>query len=147
MYIAWLWPNIDNIIERHLSLWIPWKWFDRKPICSRDGSWRRRRRKEANLHSAEERFHPIEEINICILASIDWIDWSIDWINREVWRLIKSTVKWEINKAGSTANTNCGRVGRGGNTRFPTFQLERDRPTNRPTDGRTKALIELRVRN
>ena len=54
------------------------------------------------------------------------------------------------NKAGYTA-ISCGRVGRGGNTHFPTFQLERDRPTdqptNQPTDGRTKPLIELRVRN
>ena len=56
----------------------------------------------------------------------------------------------EKNKAGYTA-ISCGRVGRGGNTRFPIFQLERDgptdRPTNGPTDGRTKPLIELRVRN
>ena len=56
----------------------------------------------------------------------------------------------DANKAGYTA-ISCGRVGRGGNTRFPTFQLERDGPTNqptdRPTDGRTKPLIELRVRN
>ena len=54
------------------------------------------------------------------------------------------------NKAGYTA-ISCGRVGRGGNARFPTFQLERDgptdRPTDQPTDGRTKPLIELRVRN
>ena len=40
------------------------------------------------------------------------------------------------NKAGYTA-TSCGRVGRGGNARFPTFQLERDRPTDQPTDRRT----------
>ena len=46
------------------------------------------------------------------------------------------------NKAGYTA-TSCGRLGRGGNARFPTFQLECDGPT----DGRTKPLIELRVRN
>ena len=54
------------------------------------------------------------------------------------------------NQAGYTA-ISCGRVGRGGNTHFPTFQLERDgpteRPTDQPTDGRTKPLIELRVRN
>ena len=31
----------------------------------------------------------------------------------------------------------CGRVGRGGNTRFPTFQLKRDGLTNQPTDERT----------
>ena len=37
------------------------------------------------------------------------------------------------NKAGYTA-ISCGRVGRGGNTRFPTFQLERDGPTNQPTN-------------
>ena len=41
-----------------------------------------------------------------------------------------------INKAGFTA-TSCGRVGRGGNARFPTFQLERDGPTNQPTNGPT----------
>ena len=44
---------------------------------------------------------------------------------------------WRIhgyrNKAGYTA-ISCGRVGRGGNMRFPTFQLERDGPTDRPTD-------------
>ena len=37
------------------------------------------------------------------------------------------------NKAGYTS-TSWGRVGRGGNARFPTFQLERDGPTNQPTD-------------
>ena len=50
------------------------------------------------------------------------------------------------NKAGYTAAI-CGRVGRGGNARFPTFQLERDRPLDRQTDGRTKPLIEMRFRN
>ena len=52
-----------------------------------------------------------------------------------------------INKAGYTANTSRGRVGRGGITCFPTFRLECDGPTDGPTDGRTKPLIELRVRN
>ena len=52
------------------------------------------------------------------------------------------------NKAGDTANTSCGRVGRGGNARFHTFQLDHhDGPIDRRTDGRTKPLIELRVRN
>ena len=54
------------------------------------------------------------------------------------------------NKAGYTA-ISCGRVGRGGNARFPTFRLDgygpTDRRTDRRTDGRTKPLIELRVRN
>ena len=51
------------------------------------------------------------------------------------------------NKAGYTA-ISCGRVGSGGNARVPTFRLvSTDRPTDRPTDGRTKPLIELRVRN
>ena len=49
----------------------------------------------------------------------------------------------EKNKAGYTANTSCGWVGRGGNVRFPTFQL--DDPG--PTDGQTKPLKELRVCN
>ena len=60
-----------------------------------------------------------------------------------------------MNKAGYTANTSRGRVGRGGNACFPTFRLERDgptnqptnRPTNRRTDGRTKPLIESLVRD
>ena len=57
-------------------------------------------------------------------------------------------MKTKNNKAGYTANTSCGRVGRGGNARFHTFRLVfTDRPTDGPTDGRTKALIELRVRN
>ena len=50
------------------------------------------------------------------------------------------------NKAGYTA-TSCGRVGRGGNARFPTFRLDGYGRTDGPTDGRTKPLIELRVRN
>ena len=52
-----------------------------------------------------------------------------------------------LNKAGYTA-TSCGQVGRGGNGRFATFQLERDGPTNQtdqptdqPTNGRTKPLM------
>ena len=44
------------------------------------------------------------------------------------------------NKAGYTA-ISCGRVGRGGNARLPTFQLDgygrADGPTDRPTDRRT----------
>ena len=44
--------------------------------------------------------------------------------------------KLNENKAGYTA-TSCGRVGRGGNARFPTFQLGRDRPTDQRTDGPT----------
>ena len=42
--------------------------------------------------------------------------------------------KKEKNKAGYTANTSRGRVGRGGNARFHTFRLVF---TDRPTDGRT----------
>ena len=52
------------------------------------------------------------------------------------------------NKAGYTANTSCGRVGRGGNAHFHTLQLDHhDGLTDGPTDGRTKPHIELRVRN
>merc|ERR1712074_228280 len=39
------------------------------------------------------------------------------------------------NKAGYTANTSCGRVGRGGYTSFPTFQLVRYGRTDGRTDG------------
>ena len=42
-----------------------------------------------------------------------------------------------MNKAGYTANTSRGRVGRGGNACFPTFRLDHHGPTNRPTDQRT----------
>ena len=66
----------------------------------------------------------------------------------------RKKTKTKRNKAGYTA-ISCGRVGRGGNARFPTFQLKRDgwtdgptnQPTDRPTDGQTKPFIELRVRN
>ena len=50
-----------------------------------------------------------------------------------------------VNKAGYTA-TSCGRVSRGENARFSTFQLERNGPTNGRTDGH-KPLRELRVGN
>ena len=40
------------------------------------------------------------------------------------------------NKAGYTA-TSCGRVGRGGNARFPTFRLDHYGPTDGPTDGQS----------
>ena len=52
--------------------------------------------------------------------------------------------KKERNKAGYTANTSRGRVGRGGNACIPTFPLVF---TDGPTDGPTKSHIELRVRN
>ena len=39
------------------------------------------------------------------------------------------------NKAGYTANTSWGRVGRGGNARFYTFQLDHHGPTDQRTDG------------
>ena len=41
-----------------------------------------------------------------------------------------------VNKAGYTA-ISCGRVGRGGNARFPTFRLDGYGPTDRPTDGQS----------
>ena len=51
------------------------------------------------------------------------------------------------NKAGYPA-TSCGRVGRSGYARFPTFRLDHlYGPTNQRTDGRTKPLIEFHVRN
>ena len=63
-------------------------------------------------------------------------------------RTDKASSQLKKNKAGYTANTSCGRVGRGGNARFHTFRLVfTDGRTDRPTDGRTKALLELRVRN
>ena len=48
-------------------------------------------------------------------------------------RSSEATDRKNPHKAGYTA-TSCGRVGRGGNARFPTFQLEHDGPTNQPTD-------------
>ena len=50
----------------------------------------------------------------------------------------KDTFIMGKNKAGYTAKTNCGRVGRGGNARFHTFQLVlTDGPTDQRTNGRT----------
>ena len=76
------------------------------------------------------------------------------------WRHLKEENKLFLsyeyqNKAGYTANTSCGRVGRGGNARFNTFQLDHHGPTNQRTngrtdgrtDGRTKPLIESLVRD
>ena len=55
-----------------------------------------------------------------------------------------------FNKSGYTA-ISCGRVGRGGNAHFHSFSIHAcqrtNRPTNGRTDGRTKPLIELFVRN
>ena len=43
-----------------------------------------------------------------------------------------------MNKAGYTANTSCGRVGRGGNASFHVFRLVfTDGRTDRRTDGQT----------
>ena len=52
--------------------------------------------------------------------------------------VIKKKLCKRKNKAGYTA-ISCGRVGRSGNARFPTFQLERDNSsvTDGQTDGRT----------
>ena len=41
------------------------------------------------------------------------------------------------NKAGYTANTSRGRVGRGGNVCFHTFQLDHHGPTDGRTNGQT----------
>ena len=49
----------------------------------------------------------------------------------------KGKVKSKKNKAGYTANTSCGPVGRGRNAGFPTFQLDDPGRTNGPMDGRT----------
>ena len=49
----------------------------------------------------------------------------------------------EENKAGYTANTSCGRVGRGGNAHFHTFRLMfTDRQTDGPTDGQTEGQTD-----
>ena len=45
-----------------------------------------------------------------------------------------SKMREKENKAGYTANTSRGRVGRGGNARFHTFKLDHHGPTNQPTD-------------
>ena len=48
---------------------------------------------------------------------------------------LKSSKIIHTNKAGNTANTSCGRVGRGGFAHFPA-----DQRMDRRTDGRTKPL-------
>ena len=68
-----------------------------------------------------------------------------------VFRVKIIAVVHPFNKAGYTANTSRGRVGRGGNACFHTFQLDHHGPTNQPTDqptdGGTKPLIESLVRD
>ena len=61
------------------------------------------------------------------------------------WRHLKEKNKLFLSceykkKAGYTA-TSCGRVGRGRNAHFPTFQLERDGPTDRRTCPQLKSII------
>ena len=58
----------------------------------------------------------------------DWVIEPQSWLHLE-------------NKAGYTP-ISCGRVGRGGIARFPTFRLDHlygltDQPTNQPTDGQS----------
>ena len=59
----------------------------------------------------------------------------------EKWLFLDFDFNDGMNKAGNTANTSCGRVGRGRNACVPAFRLERDgptnQPTNQPTDGPT----------
>ena len=52
-------------------------------------------------------------------------------------RIVYQKEKNKWNKAGHSANTSCGRVGRGGNARFHTFQLENHGSTDQRIDGRT----------
>ena len=53
----------------------------------------------------------------------------------------------KMNKAGYTANTIRGWVGRGGNAHFHTFQLDDPGPMDRRTDRWTKPFIESLVRD
>ena len=78
---------------------------------------------------------------------------TLTWFQLPTDRQRKFQSRESVTKQGRIhGHTSCGRVGRGGNTRFHTFQLvltngPTDRPTDRRKDGQTKALIELRVRN
>ena len=47
-----------------------------------------------------------------------------------------------LKKAGYKANIGCERVGRGGNARFHTFQVDHHGRTNGPTDQRTSGLTD-----
>ena len=79
------------------------------------------------------------EIIINGKCAASWLLYSDKWpkSNKLSKTHIFSFDNW--NKAGYTA-ISCGRVGRGRNARFPTFQLDHHGPTDQP-------LIELRVRN
>ena len=76
--------------------------------------------------------------------------WAVEAVEVEtaMMMMMTTTMMTNPNKAGYTA-TSCGRVGRGGNARFPTFRLDHYGPMDGPMDGRTngptKALMELRV--
>ena len=48
------------------------------------------------------------------------------------------------NKARYTANTSCGRVGKGGNAGFHTFQLDHHGLTDERMDGRTERRTDGR---
>ena len=51
------------------------------------------------------------------------------------------------NKAGYMANTSRGRVGRDGNACFPTFRLERNGLTDRPTDKASYRVASPRLKS
>ena len=48
-------------------------------------------------------------------------------------KLMNGKINNRMNKAECTVNTSCGRVGRGGNARFQTFQLDHYGRTNGQT--------------
>ena len=80
-----------------------------------------------------------------------WNIWNADWecSSSFKWNSARANIRKHVtmtdlclalfNKAGYTA-TSCGRLGRGENARFPTFQLERDGRTGGRMDGRTDGI-------
>ena len=58
-------------------------------------------------------------------------------LNSLLLSLTSSITLFNLNKAGYTANTSRGRVGRGEDARFHTFKLDQHGPTDRRTNGRT----------
>ena len=92
-------------------------------------------------------------INSTIIASIssgdNWVHLPGKNVRGNKLNVVQSVTWLNMTKQGRIhGHTSCGRVGRGGNARFHTFRLVlTNGPTDRRTNGRTKALIELRVRN
>ena len=121
----------QNKLQNHLFLFV---WF--RPKKKKATTTIRRRRFCIPIQSPSQ-CYPSQRLSVCLpgVSGMSVVSISSVFPSASLSSLFVCLSCLPVcnNKAGYTA-TSCGRVGRGGNARFPTFQLERDGPTDRPTD-------------